>query len=667
MSGAGQNGTVGPNRDRKRLLIIGDGAAPTGFARVVRNIFAPMVESFELHQLAVNYYGDPHDWPWKLYPAGQKGNAFGADRLEERLETLRPDLVFVIADLWTFPLYLPTLRRHRSRLKIVYYCPVEAGPLVPDLLPPLREVDHLVFYTRTAERLVQDACAAAEEQLPGLQLPPTQVIPHGIDMETFHPLKETNGNLGEVRRAVRRQLFPGDEELEDAFIVLNANRNQPRKRIDLTLEAFALFAQGKPSNVRLYLHMGLEDHGWGVPTLARRFGVYDRLIVTQATPAPPAVSERYLNQIYNACDVGINTSLAEGWGLVSFEHAATHRAQIVPGFGSCLELWEGAAELLPPARKVTLEKSLMEGWLIDPQDAAQALERLYQNQDHRQRLARAAFELATSQNYQWSRISKRWGELFDDVLAENRSPTNASVSSDSKPLLEAPYIFLHIPKTGGTTLGEILRANFNPEDVAWHWSPPEPDAAAGLSRKRCLIGHLPYGAHDLFADPCTYIAVLRNPYERVISQYFYNLAEPQDPHHTLARDNSLEGWLDLHPDAHDLQVQFLSGQKGPPPDRQTFLLAAENLKNCGVVGLLEDFEGTLFLLRHYLGLEQLSYTRAKENPQRHLLHEISPKALAKIQCYNALDMELYRLAQQLFLDKLQEAAGSAEPRHTGGC
>src|ERR1700753_1257732 len=95
-------------------------------------------------------------------------------------------------------------------------------------------------------------CAAPE--LPASDI---AIIGHGVDTQAFHPLPGG-------RRAARERLFPGQSDLHDAFIVLNANRNQPRKRIDLTLEAFATFAQGKPANVKLYLHMARQDTGWDI-------------------------------------------------------------------------------------------------------------------------------------------------------------------------------------------------------------------------------------------------------------------------------------------------------------------------------------------------------------------------------------------------------------------
>jgi hypothetical protein len=55
---------------RSRILIIGDGGTPTGFGRVTQGIFCNLPrDRYDLHQLAVNYLGDPHNVPWPLYPA----------------------------------------------------------------------------------------------------------------------------------------------------------------------------------------------------------------------------------------------------------------------------------------------------------------------------------------------------------------------------------------------------------------------------------------------------------------------------------------------------------------------------------------------------------------------------------------------------------------------
>ncbi len=62
------------SRDNRRILIIGDAVAPTGFARVIRSIFQPLHRDFELHQMATRYDDGPHDYLWPLYPAKQGGD-----------------------------------------------------------------------------------------------------------------------------------------------------------------------------------------------------------------------------------------------------------------------------------------------------------------------------------------------------------------------------------------------------------------------------------------------------------------------------------------------------------------------------------------------------------------------------------------------------------------
>ena len=84
------------------------------------------------------------------------------------------------------------------------------------------------------------------------------------------------------------------------------------------------------------------------------------------------LSDADLNRLYNACDVGINTSMGEGWGLVSCEHGAAGAAQIVPDHTGCAELWRGRGELIPPARSYVPEFSPLEMGEVSPEGVARA-------------------------------------------------------------------------------------------------------------------------------------------------------------------------------------------------------------------------------------------------------------------------------------------------------
>ena len=182
------------------------------------------------------------------------------------------------------------------------------------------------------------------------------------------------------------------------------------------MHGFAQFARDKPANVKLYLHMATEDSGWNVLILAKRYGIYDRLIMTQADNSRPTFSDEQLNLLYNACDVGITTTTGEGWGMVSFEHAATRAAQIVPRHTSLKDLWDGAAEFVEPAMKLTYPGNLTEGHIVTPEGVAASLQRLYEDADHRNALAEAAYLNATRPEFNWSSIAARWQRLFTKVI-----------------------------------------------------------------------------------------------------------------------------------------------------------------------------------------------------------------------------------------------------------
>ena len=147
-------------------------------------------------------------------------------------------------------------------------------------------------------------------------------------------------------------------------------------------------------------------------SLIERLGLKDRVYLNPL--AEGVVDEIALNLLYNACDVGINTSMGEGWGLVSFEHGAAGAAQIVPDHSACAEIWSGRAEMIQPARSYIPEFSVLEMGEVSAEGVAEALDNLYHDPQRRQQLAQAAHQAAQNPDYSWDTIAER----FDDLFAE---------------------------------------------------------------------------------------------------------------------------------------------------------------------------------------------------------------------------------------------------------
>ena len=292
---------------KPRILIIGEAVAPTGFARVIREIFTPLRQHYDLHQLATRCDSEASGDGWPLYPAVAGGDGYGYRRLPELIGDLDPDIVFLLYDLTFQAQYMSVLRATKSP-NIVIYSPVESGSISPELIQQMAGVARYVAFTNYGRSEIEAALGQLRARGDEIDFSAIDVIPHGVDSDTFQPLQ--GDDRGATRARAREEIGILEPGRPDDFIVLNANRNMPRKRIDLTLEGFARFAADKPMSVRLYLHMATEDTGWNVLILARRYGIEDRLIMTRADNVRPTLSDQQLNVLYNACDGALSRSRA---------------------------------------------------------------------------------------------------------------------------------------------------------------------------------------------------------------------------------------------------------------------------------------------------------------------------------------------------------------------
>jgi hypothetical protein len=146
------------------------------------------------------------------------------------------------------------------------------------------------------------------------------------------------------------------------------------------------------------------------------------------------------------------------------------------------------------------------------------------------------------------------------------------------------YVFVHIPKTAGTSLLNAITQEFGEHNVlpqyghrpqvgSW-WQETRRKAIANIRQQvwphRYVIGHVPVTQYmDQQGDGkytkrsgYRYMTFLRNPLDRAISHYYYwhQINEPQNPRwlkfHT--EQWSLEEFL-LHPDFSNFHMRFTRG------------------------------------------------------------------------------------------------------------
>ena len=123
------------------------------------------------------------------------------------------------------------------------------------------------------------------------------------------------------------------------------NRNSERKRLDISVMAFVELLVRNPdipyymvfvTTARVELGATYDIQGMYIHELKRR-GLevekyMQRCVIVDNGP-PNLITDEAINQIYNACDVGLNSSNGEGFGLCQLEHLATGAPQVVIDVG----------------------------------------------------------------------------------------------------------------------------------------------------------------------------------------------------------------------------------------------------------------------------------------------------------------------------------------------
>lgn len=256
---------------------------------------------------------------------------------------------------------------------------------------------------------------------------PMYFFPHGFDADLYYP----------IPKAVARAFYTLPE---DAFVILNLNRNQPRKRWDHTMMAFADIVYRHQNLMKslpdkkhrpLRLMIGTAPEGYwelldvydfeirklGLDVLeARKYLVF--------MAKPQQMSDRDINILYNACDIGINTCEGEGFGLCQFEHLGVGAPQIAPNIG-------GMREFLNVNNSITVEAK----WsyhvdknrdgiggvaeIADVKDYADAMWKYYTNpvlvSKHG---TRGRAEILT--HYRWESMVEYFYKILKDIRDKNK-------------------------------------------------------------------------------------------------------------------------------------------------------------------------------------------------------------------------------------------------------
>ena len=370
----------------RRLLWVGDAACSSGNAKSTHHVLDVLRHTWDVTVLGLNYRGDPHPYPYPIYPTFGR-DTFGLRRLPEMLQVLRPDVVVVQSDAWNFPEYL----QQTANIPTMGIVAVDGRNCRGTGLNGLR---HAIFWTQFG---------LGEARMGGYR-GTGAVIPLGVDLTVYAPRD---------RVTARKRL--GLERLEGAFIVGAVNQNQPRKRLDLTVMCFAEWVKAqRPTDAYLFIHAPQSDTtGYDLKQLASYYGVQNRLILSEPE-ARRGETDDWMVDLYNAFDVQVTTSQGEGFGLTVIEGMACGIPQIVPRCAALGE-WPGdtVRHVACPTVCVTPNYTNAVGAVPDLAQLVTALRDLHAHPVLRQAYSTYGLARVAQPEFRWERIGARAAEEIE--------------------------------------------------------------------------------------------------------------------------------------------------------------------------------------------------------------------------------------------------------------
>lgn len=197
---------------------------------------------------------------------------------------------------------------------------------------------------------------------------------------------------------------------------------------------------------------------------------------------------------------------------------------------------------------------------------------------------------------------------------------------------------IHIPKTAGVSIRNILKEHYGPGFVLHYWQIT--DAWGRVVEKipagaKCVHGHYQTDQLTGLFPKARLITWVRNPVERVVSSYYHRLRDPD--------------WK--HPVCQELHQKKLSlAEYAALPlvrNEMTRFFGSKKPEDFHFIGLVEEFEESLVQMKQILGISGASPRRDNVNPGKKTdRYKLAPEAHQAIQQMNELDVSLYDVCVQ---------------------
>jgi len=393
-----------------RLLIIGTHPhQTTGYSKVVYNIAKCLGSEkniqcsiFGIQKFTKENDKNREDLPsnvfaWDVFEDDKEDFGFGTQTLRKFVSINHPDVVIVYNDPIVVQKYIMNLVLIPNRkFKIVVYLDQLYNYQDKEILKYIcTNSDYIFCFTDYWKKNMLSYIE--DKELHERVSNNSSIVKHGID-ERFKKM-DTN------QAKFLLNFTPND------FIFLNLNRVQGRKRPDVCIMAFVKFLK-KTNAKNAYLFMPnirdnkldvikILDHNLRLNGLSPEYKNNLRLV----SPITKVLTDDEINVVYNACDVGINTCEAEGFGLCNYEHASLGKPQILSNVGGLTDFFNKDNSLVIEP-KITIYTDnggdiFGDSQIVDVDDVSDAMVKYYTSKRLREEHGKKCEEI--KEKYVWKK------------------------------------------------------------------------------------------------------------------------------------------------------------------------------------------------------------------------------------------------------------------------
>ena len=230
-------------------------------------------------------------------------------------------------------------------------------------------------------------------------------------------------------------------------------------------------------------------------------------------------------------------------------------------------------------------------------------------------------------------------------------------------------IFLHIPKTAGSTLRSVINRQYPHDRIVYLYRPRLEETVQACEQippetwrnARFVLGHIGFSVHRYLPGPCTYVTMLREPIERIVSYYYYILRQPEHFLYEPVRRMTLKEFAasDVSHKIADGQTKYLCDLDAKEATPQSLEMAKDHLaKHFAVVGITERFDEGLILLKRSIGWRMPFYDKENVTRKRVAVRDVADDVVEVIRQRNPLDLELYAWVRERYQRTVEQAGWS---------